>query len=514
MTRHHFAAFFCAVALAFAGNALAYLVTPLPGATPQQAEVNQVFPNPIGVVVTDDNGRGVANASISWLVPGTVLRMVSPPMPPCFQELSTSVCQMRTDALGVARLPSFYMTTSGLQELAISASLLDGSAFSVGVAYIRLGAGIHPEPARIEVVDGNDQVAVVASALAKPFRIRLTGSDGSPLSRQRVGFVAMAGYGSEPKVAFHAPPDPLNWAATTDDEGYAETGRLNVGWGMGTGTVRAAYYDANAGIEVRTFFQFKVTNAQGGNTVSLQDMWWGGTKENGWGVAIAQHKDKLFSIVFAYDANGRPTWYSMSDGRWQGGVGNQFVGGFTVPKGAPFYAYDASRLGGLFDTGRYGGTTLSFFGEKQGTLDMTMAFKGFSKNIERFDFSKDASSPITGVGDLWWGGMGQNGWGVSIMEQPGGLFSVWFTYDENGEPTWFAMTDGAWTSSNTYEGRMHRTVSSGWFNTTYDASQFRAIDVGPYKLRFLGQNAAELEYNVEGRTGTLSLSRLPFGDVD
>jgi hypothetical protein len=283
---------------------------------------------------------------------------------------------------------------------------------------------------------------------------------------------------------------------------------------MGTGTVRAEYYDADVGITVRTAFQFKVTNPQGGNTVSLQDMWWGGTKENGWGVAIAQHKDKLFSIVFAYDANGKPTWYSISDGRWFGGTGSQFSGTFNIPKGTPFYAYDASKFSAVLDTGRYGNTTLSFFGEKQGTLDMTMALKGFSKSIERFDFSKDSISPISGVGDLWWGGMSQNGWGVSIMEQQGGLFSVWFTYDENGEPTWFAMTDGAWTSSNTYEGRMHRTTSSGWFNVPYDASQFRAIDVGPYKLRFLGQNAAELEYNVDGRTGTLSLSRLPFGDVD
>jgi hypothetical protein len=283
---------------------------------------------------------------------------------------------------------------------------------------------------------------------------------------------------------------------------------------MGVGILNVEWTDLALHTYARTSFQYRVTNALGGNTVSLQDMWWGGTKENGWGVAIAQHKEKLFAIVFAYDANGKPTWYSMSDGRWGGGIGNQYVGAFNVPKGTPFYAYDASRLGGLYDTGRYGATTLSFFGEKQGTLDMTMALKGFSKNIERFDFSKDSTSPISGVGDLWWGGVSQNGWGVSIMEQQGGLFSVWFTYDENGEPTWFAMTDGAWTSSNTYEGRMHRTVSSAWFNVPYDASKFRAIDVGPYKLRFLGQNAAELEYSVEGRSGTLSLSRVPFGDVD
>jgi hypothetical protein len=76
------------------------------------------------------------------------------------------------------------------------------------------------------------------------------------------------------------------------------------------------------------------------------------------------------------------------------------------------------------------------------------------------------------------------------------------------------MTDGEWTSPNTYSGRMHRTQGSGWFNVAYDAAQFKAIDVGPCTLRFLGPNSAQLDYSVDGRTGTLSLSRLPFGDVD
>jgi hypothetical protein len=111
---------------------------------------------------------------------------------------------------------------------------------------------------------------------------------------------------------------------------------------------------------------------------------------------------------------------------------------------------------------------------------------------------------------MWWGGPEQSGWGVSIMEKPGGLFSVWFTYDEKGDATWFVMPDGRWTSSDTYEGRMYRTTSSPWFGGAYDASQFRATEVGPCRLRFTGKNAARLEYNVDGRGGTLDLVRFSF----
>jgi len=38
-----------------------------------------------------------------------------------------------------------------------------------------------------------------------------------------------------------------------------------------------------------------------------QDMWWGGAAENGWGVSVVQHRDLLFSVVYAYDAAGQPT---------------------------------------------------------------------------------------------------------------------------------------------------------------------------------------------------------------
>src|SRR5688572_14920217 len=48
----------------------------------------------------------------------------------------------------------------------------------------------------------------------------------------------------------------------------------------------------------------------------FQDMWWGGTGENGWGMSVVQHGERLFVAIYAYDAAGAPTWYVMPGGTW------------------------------------------------------------------------------------------------------------------------------------------------------------------------------------------------------
>jgi hypothetical protein len=46
------------------------------------------------------------------------------------------------------------------------------------------------------------------------------------------------------------------------------------------------------------------------------DLWWGGTAQNGWGVAINQQYRTLFSVWYTYDAAGRTVWYVVPGGSW------------------------------------------------------------------------------------------------------------------------------------------------------------------------------------------------------
>ena len=49
---------------------------------------------------------------------------------------------------------------------------------------------------------------------------------------------------------------------------------------------------------------------------SYADLWWGGTSQNGWGVAINQQYRTLFSVMYTYDANGKTLWYVIPSGTW------------------------------------------------------------------------------------------------------------------------------------------------------------------------------------------------------
>jgi hypothetical protein len=49
---------------------------------------------------------------------------------------------------------------------------------------------------------------------------------------------------------------------------------------------------------------------------SYGDLWWGGTAQNGWGVAISQQYRTLFSVWYTYGADGRTVWYVIPGGTW------------------------------------------------------------------------------------------------------------------------------------------------------------------------------------------------------
>jgi glucose/arabinose dehydrogenase len=52
--------------------------------------------------------------------------------------------------------------------------------------------------------------------------------------------------------------------------------------------------------------------------INVQDMWWVGATENGWGVSITQQQRTLFAAWYTYDAAGKTIWYVMPGGTWNG----------------------------------------------------------------------------------------------------------------------------------------------------------------------------------------------------
>ena len=274
-------------------------------------------------------------------------------------------------------------------------------------------------------------------------------------------------------------------------------------WYPVTATVegkRISFSIPNGGADARIFGMVGVPGGV------VQDLWWSGPAENGWGMSIIQHADKLFANIYVYDAQGKPVWYVMPAGTWNP-AHTAFTGSLYLPKGSPFYAYDTSR----FDIGAAVGTmTLTFANANEATSDYTINSVTGRKNLQRVLFGSRDPPTDQPHADLWWAGSAQNGWGLAVLQQYSTLFALWFTYDAAGNAAWYVMPGGMWAMRDDYRGPILRASGSPWLGVLYDASRHRLDNVGSFALRFNGTNAATFDYTVEGRTGSIPLSRIPF----
>jgi hypothetical protein len=236
-----------------------------------------------------------------------------------------------------------------------------------------------------------------------------------------------------------------------------------------------------------------------------QDMWWAGWEENGWGMSVVQHDGVLFQVIYAYDSGGKPIWYVMPGGAWNA-AHTAYSGALYVPHGTPFTAYDASRLVAGDPVGQ---ATVDFTDPANVALSYTIGGVQGRKSMSRQPFGPvDPSGGIV-VGDMWWGGPQQNGWGVAVLQQYRSLFVVWFTYDATGAPTWLVVPAGFWSDAQTWEGRAYRTTSSPWLGRAYDKSLFASTDAGIVRLHFAGDTGT-LDYSIDGRIGSIPISRQGF----
>lgn len=237
----------------------------------------------------------------------------------------------------------------------------------------------------------------------------------------------------------------------------------------------------------------------------MQDLWWSGPGENGWGMSIVQHRDVLFANIFTYDGAGNPTWYVMPSGSWNADH-TVYTGNLYLPKGSPFYAYDGTK----FDIGASVGTMrLTFAGPNNASFDYTINGVVGHKDITRVLFGPQDAPTDKPLGDLWWAGSQQNGWGLAILQQYSTLFALWFTYDANGKATWLVMPGGSWAANGDYRGPVYRAAGSPWLGVPYDASRHQLTQVGTFRFVVTGDGAS-FEYTVDGRSGTIPLSRIPF----
>lgn len=235
---------------------------------------------------------------------------------------------------------------------------------------------------------------------------------------------------------------------------------------------------------------------------NVQSLWWA-SYESGWGMSLIEHGDSVFGALYVYDANGKPLWAVMPAGQWDASH-TMLTGALYTPRGTPYFSYESSHL----DVGAAAGSLSITFQDYNGAkLDYVLGAMSGTKYVSRQNFGTGATLYRDNT-DLWWGGTAQNGWGITVMQQASTLFSVWFTYDANGAPTWYVMPGGAWTSPSSYEGHVYRTQGTAW--ASYDPKQLQVMDAGTYRITLIASGGLTFDYSVEGHQGTVPLSREPF----
>jgi hypothetical protein len=247
-------------------------------------------------------------------------------------------------------------------------------------------------------------------------------------------------------------------------------------------------------------------------------LWWGGANENGWGVSITHRAEsgQQFVALYIYDQAGQPTWLVMPGGIWSDNF-TVLTGKLYQPRGTPLDQYNRNQLQ-VGDS--VGELRLQFLSTTQ--IDLRYQLNGINgtngtsgtKRLQRQVLSADAAVPTIDVGDLWWAGEAENGWGMTIAQQSNTLFAVWYSYDQTGRPIWFVMPGGTWNGTR-YLGTLYQTKGSAWAGVTYDASRLDVTEVGSLTLDVKSLSQIEMRSQFtrgvfSGVNQTKLLARQPF----
>lgn len=131
-----------------------------------------------------------------------------------------------------------------------------------------------------------------------------------------------------------------------------------------------------------------------------------------------------------------------------------------------------------------------------------------------------AFSPVTtgaaNYSDIWWN-PNESGWGLTIADHQTQMFAVWYTYRQDGSPTWFVIPGGAFSQDRRiFSGDIYQTTGPS-YTASFDSSLVRATRVGSATLDFsnpaLASGTALFSYNVGSISQSRQIQRQSFGDA-
>jgi hypothetical protein len=243
---------------------------------------------------------------------------------------------------------------------------------------------------------------------------------------------------------------------------------------------------------------------------NYSDIWWGGARESGWGVTIADHETNIFAVYYTYGLDGRATWYALSGGTFSQGK-RIFTGDMYATTGPHFAVepFNAAQVA----TRKVGTATFDFAppGAPAGSATFSYTINGVTqtKTITRFSFGSANAAWPRDMTDIYWNAA-ESGWGYALAQQGNNMFGVFYNYRSDGTPQFVTMSGGKFITPAFFEGDLYTATGPYFGNSTFDTSRVVATPVGKMSMAYC-DTTLEIKYTINGVTQSKSLTRLPFG---
>ena len=111
---------------------------------------------------------------------------------------------------------------------------------------------------------------------------------------------------------------------------------------------------------------------------------------------------------------------------------------------------------------------------------------------------------------MWWAGVVEDGWGLSITQHGNVQFIVIYAYDSAGKPLWYVIPGGSWNAAQTaFTGLVYLPTSAPF--SAYNKDQFKInASVGTATVTYTGAGNATLTYTINGISGSKKIERQLF----
>ncbi|MDP4029915.1 MAG: hypothetical protein Q8P42_13250 [Gallionella sp.] len=151
--------------------------------------------------------------------------------------------------------------------------------------------------------------------------------------------------------------------------------------------------------------------------------------------------------------------------------------------------------------------TLPFLGQRNDRpAALGASTTGFAVTAGYTLNTSTAPSPLTG---LWWNPE-ESGWGLSLSQQGPIIFVAWYTYNQDGEPDWYVMSNCAITG-NACAGYIYHVSGGSSPDLPWNGTDKVVANVGSGTLSFSDDNTGVFTYTLNGASGSKSIIRQMFG---